>query len=219
MPFYLRKFMLNKTAENIISNLRLIKLLCNSIRRGYLKDIGWITSYKTDSSVDKNHNPIPWVTYSFIDFIEPRLNKTLDILEYGAGNSTLYYSGRVNNIFSIEHDYEWYKKIKKKCPQNAEIIHRKLHEYSNAVELLDKKFSIIIVDGRNRVNCIKHSLPYLSHDGVLILDDSERTGYIDGIEFMLDNGYKKIDFWGIAPGIFYKKCTSIFYKDKNCLGI
>ena len=33
------------------------------------------------------------------------------------------------------------------------------------------------------------------------------------------DAYNELDFWGIAPGIFYNKCTSIFYKDNNCLGI
>ena len=29
----------------------------------------------------------------------------------------------------------------------------------------------------------------------------------------------ELDICGIAPRIFYNKCTSIFYKDNNCLGI
>jgi hypothetical protein len=51
------------------------------------------------------------------------------------------------------------------------------------------------------------------------LDDSERKEYKKGIEYLQQSGYRKIDFWGIAPGIFFNKCTSIFYRDKNCLGI
>ena len=42
--------------------------------------------------IDKNSNPLPWVTYGFIDFISERLNKSIDVFEYGSGNSTLWYA-------------------------------------------------------------------------------------------------------------------------------
>ena len=83
----------------------------------------------------------------------------------------------------------------------------------------NRKFAIIIVDGRDRVNCILNSTSSISQDGVLILDDSEREEYQNGVIHLKQLGYNELDFWGIAPGIFYNKCTSIFYKDNNCLGI
>jgi hypothetical protein len=51
------------------------------------------------------------------------------------------------------------------------------------------------------------------------LDDSERDAYDEAVSFLLSNNFKKIDFWGISPGLFYKKSTTIFYKKKNCLDI
>ena len=84
---------------------------------------------------------------------------------------------------------------------------------------LGEEFDIVIVDGRDRVNCIKNSISSLSDSGVMILDDSERSEYIDGIQFLSLNNFKKLDFWGISPGLFYKKCTTVFYKQNNCLGI
>ena len=59
----------------------------------------------------------------------------------------------------------------------------------------------------------------LSQNGGLILDDSEREEYQNGVIHLKQLGYNELDFWGIAPGIFYNKCTSIFYRDNNCLGI
>jgi len=41
----------------------------------------------------------------------------------------------------------------------------------------------------------------------------------NGVIHLKQLGYNDLDFWGIAPGIFYKKCTSILYRDNNCLGI
>ena len=93
------------------------------------------------------------------------------------------------------------------------------HIYVGWVVSTDRKFSIIIVDGRDRVNCIRNSTSSISQDGGLILDYSAREEYQNGVIHLKQLGYNELDFWGIAPGIFYKKCTSIFYKDNNCLGI
>ena len=55
---------------------------------------------------------------------------------------------------------------------------------------------------------------------MIVLDDSERDTYKEGIKNLLDNRFKQLDFWGISPGfISYNKCTSIFYRDNNVLGI
>ncbi len=57
------------------ADFSVIKILLSQLYSGYLLDNGWFQSYKNKTSVDKNGNPIPWVTYPFIDFISERLNK------------------------------------------------------------------------------------------------------------------------------------------------
>jgi hypothetical protein len=69
------------------------------------------------------------------------------------------------------------------------------------------------------VNCIKQSIDSLSPAGVMVLDDSERDEYKEGIAFLRTKNFRSIEFWGIAPGIFFRKCTTVFYRDGNCLGI
>jgi hypothetical protein len=189
---------------------------------GYLKEIGWIESFKMKMPVDKDLKPIPWMTYPFIDFISDRLSPDMEIFEYGSGNSTLYFASKVKWVYSIEHDEKWYKIMKQIIPNNVNLYHIKLDyggEYSMFPLTLNKKYHIIIIDGRDRVNCIKNSIKCLKPEGVIVLDDSERTQYLEGIRFLLNEGFKKIDFWGISPGLFYKKCTTVFYTENNCLGI
>ena len=84
---------------------------------------------------------------------------------------------------------------------------------------MGQKFDIIIVDGRDRVNCCYQSLAALNENGVLVLDDSEREKYSDAIVFLKGKGFKELSFSGISPGLFYRKSTSVFYKANNCLGI
>ena len=211
-----------KKILNVVLQPKLLKQLMSMGTSGYLYEIGWIESFKRGIPVDKDGDPLPWVTYSFIDFISERLNKNMDIFEYGSGNSTLWYAKRVNSVISIEHDKKWFEKLKNNIPKNVTIYYKKLiygGEYAKFPKILERKFDLVIVDGRDRVNCIKYSLDVLKSKGVIVLDDSERVIYKDGIRFLIEKDFKRLDFWGISPGLFYKKCTTIFYKSDNCLGI
>jgi len=214
----------NKLIKIVVIMLqpKIFKKLLSMNSSGYLNDIGWINAFKKDMPIDQNGNPLPWVTYSFIDFISNRINTTMDIFEYGSGNSTLWYSNKVNSVTSVEHDKDWFKEMNKGLPANVNINYEELvngGKYSNYPNLLTKKFDIVIVDGRDRVNCMKNSINSVKDNGVIVLDDSERETYNEGIDFLLAEKYKKIDFWGISPGLFYKKCTTLFYKNNNCLDI
>jgi len=190
--------------------------------KGYLDTIGWFKAFDSQSPVDGNGNPIPWVTYSFIDFINDRLRPEHAVFEFGSGNSTYFYAKRAGFVFSVEHDQVWYDKVVKTKPENAEIIFCELQrdgDYCRVPVRLGEKFDIIIVDGRDRVNCCIQSINALTSAGVIVLDDSERKDYREGVEFLLANGFKHIAFSGISPGLFYYKSTSVFYKADNCLGI
>lgn len=206
----------------LISKPKRLTALLSYGHKGYLATIGWFTAFDTHQAVDQSGNPIPWVTYSFIDFIKPRLTKELSIFEYGSGNSTLFYAKHVKNVVSVEHDEAWFNKIVKKKAANAEMIFTALEkggEYSKKAVLLDQKFDVIIVDGRDRVNCCKNSIDALAPNGVLILDDSEREVYQEARSFLIEKGFRELPFTGISPGLFYNKATSVFYKADNCLGI
>lgn len=211
-----------KAFATLLKNPDRLKALLSYGHKGYLASIGWFTSFDNQQAMDENGDPLPWVTYSFIDFITPRLTKDLKIFEYGSGSSTLFYAKRVSKVVSVEHDEAWYNKIVKSKPQNAEMIFSKLErggEYSKKAAALGEKYDIIIVDGRDRVNCCISSINALSANGVIVLDDSERKDYEKAGTFLKKAGFKELSFTGISPGLFYLKATSVFYKTANCLDI
>ena len=49
-------------------------------------------------------------------------------------------------------------------------------------ELVKRYEDVIAVDGRDRVNCVKHAMPKLKPGGVLVLDDSHRPRYREAFE-------------------------------------
>ena len=208
-----KMFEIKDAYENIFLSMR---------KKGYLFDIGWIESNKQKKSCDKYGNPLPWVTYPYIDFIESRLNKNMNIFEFGSGSSTIWYADRVSNVFSIEHDVYWFKLLNNLDKKNINVQCIPLEydgDYCRFPNNLNRLFDLIIVDGRDRVNCLIQSINSLNSKGVIVLDDSERIQYKKGIDYLLNQDFKKIDFWGISPGIFFKKCTSVFYRKNNCLDI
>jgi precorrin-6B methylase 2 len=188
---------------------------------GYLVETGWWKSFEKKQPVDMEGQPVPWITYGAIEFLKTRLDNSMSIFEFGSGNSSLYYAKKVNKVVSVEHHNDWFNYIKEKMPSNVEIFHKNIEsvEYTEFLKKREDKFDVIIVDGRERVQCILNSINNLSNRGVVILDDSQREKYLEGESFLLKNGFKKIAFWGIAPSYFRNKSTTIFYKENNCFNI
>ena len=210
-----------KTVIKLLSEPKLLYSLVSFRSFGYLLETGWFESFKSGAPVDADLKPIPWFTYSAIEYLKERLNNRLNILEFGSGNSTLFFAERVKKVISFEHSKDWHKKILKKIPANVELtITSSLSAKDYLKPLVEElRFDVIIVDGLFRNECITVSLEHLSEIGVIILDDSERDEYNEGIAFLIQNGFRQLKFSGIAPGIFFRKCTTIFYKDKNCMNI
>lgn len=211
-----------KALSTLIAKPSRLKALLSYGHKGYLNSIGWFMAFDKKQAIDGQGKALPWVTYSFIDFIKERINKTQHIFEYGSGSSTIFYAERAGSVTSVEHDKGWFDKVKNTSPGNAEMIFCQLEkdgEYAKKATLLNKKFDIIIVDGRDRVNCCKYSVDALSANGVLVLDDSEREVYQPARVLLKAQGFKEISFSGISPGLFYEKATSVFYRQDNCLKI
>jgi len=146
----------------------------------------------------------------------------MKIFEYGSGNSTLWWAKQVKQVVACEHDLLWFQQIKKEVPGNVEIYYWDLsdnNKYSEFVSRYIKVFDIIVIDGRRRVACVKNSLSALTDEGVVIWDNSDRTIYSEGYNFLKNNGFKRIDFWGMGPINSYSWCTSVFYRKDNVLGI
>lgn len=202
-------------------NLRVLKGLLSLSAKGYFVQRGWLKSYQLKQAIAPDGQPIPWLTYSFLDFLEGRLHKDLTLYEYGAGNSTLFFAKQVAAVRSIEHNEEWYRIIQNNLPTNVNISYIPLGDgaYQNAIRTEEQSFDVVLVDGRERVACIKNAVNKLKENGVIILDDAEREKYKEAFTFMKSKGFRYIPFSGIAIGAIHDKSTVVFYKDQNCLGI
>lgn len=191
-------------------------------RKSYLYETGWMPSFVGEKPVDADGKPIPWMNYAIIDFLDERLKRDFSLFEFGSGYSTSFYAGRVGRVVSVEYDRNWYELVKKQVPENVEVIFKEKDidgDYCRTVLAAGDEYDVIVVDGRDRCNCLKQSILALKSGGVLVLDDSQRDRYRECFEYAKANGFKVLSMSGIKATGNKKVTTTIFYRDGNCLGI
>ena len=193
-----------------------------AFRNSVLLEDGWIRSLNQGEVVDRMGAPIPWITYPAIDFLSRISAQHLSVFEWGSGQSTRWWCARASRVVACEHDPSWYAKMANVLPGNGVIHHVPLDDtdaYTGFIRKAGSPFDVVVIDGRRRVECAKSCLSGLSSHGVIIWDNTDRPEYLPGIKFLLDAGFHRVDFWGAIPLVPGKSCTSIFFKDVNCLGI
>lgn len=190
--------------------------------RSYLRESGWYRSVREQKPVDSKGNPIPWITYPALEFLEGRVAKDMTVFEYGCGGSTLWWAGKVARVVASEHNLQWFETMRQLVPANVELCHAQLGgegDYSRQILKYKNAFDIIVIDGRERNACAKNALGALKEGGVILWDNSERERYAEGQEYLLQNGFKRLDFTGLGPLNFYAWGTSLFYRSNNCFGV
>jgi hypothetical protein len=188
---------------------------------GYLADTGWIRSIASDAIVDAAGDAQPWATFPFIAFIGPRLEKRWTIFEYGAGASTLYYARRVQRVVTVEDNAAFAARLRPQLPANVSLMIKDSSdsEYALAVNQCAPEPHFVSVDGNDRTRCVEAAIPRLAAGGVLVLDDAERAEYGAVSARLRESGFRSVEFWGLAPGIVFEKCTTVFYRPDNVLGL
>lgn len=188
----------------------------------YLVESGWIESIRRQESVDRDGQPIPWITYPAVDFLEQRVRPEMTVFEFGTGNSTLWWAERTRHVTTVEHDAAWADRIGEAVPPNVDLTHVPLvrgGEYSQQARRSGRTYDIIVIDGRDRVNCAVSSSDCLRPGGVIVWDNTNRSRYARGIRALRELGFRSIEFCGPAPINNWRSETSIFYRPENCLGI
>jgi SAM-dependent methyltransferase len=179
---------------------------------------GWKKSSFEGFSQDEYGNPIPWMTYNAIDFLEKNLKPEHEVFEFGLGASSIFFAKRVKRVTSLETNRKWLDIVKEKgAPENLEMILMEdgliKEAYENYAKNSKRKFDFIVVDSLKRFECVKNSINALKSEGRLILDDSERPNYYKIFDFLKERKFLKEDFVGIAPGQVRVKNTTVFWRE------
>jgi hypothetical protein len=172
------------------------------------------------AAVSKDGSPLPWYTYPCIEFLRHRSFDRKSVLEFGGGQSTLWWAARAKTVVTIEGQALWYERLKKQIPGNV-TLHlvppAKVDAYLSDIERILQAtgliaFDVIILDGFFRKQLIDTAKRYLAADGMLICDDAETYGAFESFQH---SGWNRVDFFGYAPGVVLPHCTSIAF-GPNC---
>jgi hypothetical protein len=88
----------------------------------YLAGRGWLISADKKESVDQ-HGPVPWLTYPAIRMLERIATPRMRVFEYGAGNSSLWWGQRVQQVYTVEHDSDWYSGIRSRLGSANRVVY------------------------------------------------------------------------------------------------
>lgn len=111
--------------------------------------------------------------------LQPKL-----ILEFGPGYSTnLFLKFTQANVLSIETDSNWYNNYRYMFDTDRlQLIHKQSGWNLKEIPLQTYDFSLIFVDGGDRVAELKYSYNLIDNDGVVFLHDAHRDDYEEGIK-------------------------------------
>ncbi len=139
--------------------------------------------------------------------------KKLNILEWGSGKSTVYFSGILKKLgadfrwHAVENYIPWHMKVdtwlKEKGLNSTTTVHLKnptceerkeiqeksdLTEYVNFSKELNIKYDFILIDARRRVECMTIAAELVAKDGVVVLHDAERPDCLQVMKELYRNG-------------------------------
>jgi len=96
--------------------------------------------------------------------------------------------------------------------EDKSFVGMSFFDYVTAIDNYpDKYFDIILIDGRARPSCFKHSINKIKQGGYIILDNAERAEYSPIEELAKSLGFLIEEYWG--PGPYNPYCwRTIFMK-------
>lgn len=96
------------------------------------------------------------------------------------------------------------------------LVNDEFAAYAGSISMYPKgHFDVIVLDGMARSLSGIFAVEYAGEDTVIILDNSDRWHYNFLQQYLIDQGYKRIDFWGPGWNNYHAWCTSIFCKNLN----
>ncbi|MBN2387451.1 MAG: class I SAM-dependent methyltransferase [Anaerolineales bacterium] len=150
----------------------------------------WTPRYLLDRAADRLyqllHPDAPWLTPQAIRILDRTLRRDQRGLEFGSGRSTLWLAKRLGRLTSVEHNPQWYQKVKRKMEYDrvGNVDYHFAAQEENpdglpayvriADEIPNRCLSLVLVDGIYRDLCVLAAVPKLRAGGLLVIDNVNR---------------------------------------------
>lgn len=176
---------------------------------------------------------VPWIPFTAIDFLTGRINTQSQAFEYGGGGSTLWLARRLGHLTTVEHDPAWYEMIRDRllsdpslnvdlrlvqpdssCNDQAyssDLLRGSFKDYVSEIDQLpEQSLDFVLIDGRARMSCLRHSVSKVAPGGMLMLDDTYRPQYDDAKEILKE--WELREFVGLRPNSLWPSVTSCWIR-------
>jgi hypothetical protein len=195
--------------DGFLGKLKALKILLPHL--GMLRQRGLAGSVAAMIPMDAGGNPLPWMSYPFIDYVTGLDLSACRLFEFGSGNSTRYWATRCLEVLAVESDPGWYEKIAKGMPSNARVVFGATEtEYLSAIDA-GGPYDIVVVDGAlNRRKMAEKALQHVKADGFVVLDNSDV--WVSAADTLRNGGLIQVDLTGFAPAAQFEQTTSIFLR-------
>jgi len=138
---------------------------------------------------ERLHPRDPWIAPGAVGWCDRHLDRGMRAWEFGSGRSTVWFAERVKSLTSIEHDADWYHRVKPRLRDNVDYRliplehppdeptrprYAPLPAYVAAIsDEPDGSLHFVVVDGHYRQACILATLRKIGCGGLLLLDNSD----------------------------------------------
>jgi len=171
--------------------------------------------YKSCSNYDEKQIK-PWFPTNFNEEIDKYIHYKDVIFEYGSGNSSLYFSNKVESVISIEHNNKWYAKLKKTIYKlnisNLSIVLIKPEKIDKLLSQTNKIFHSN--DYRYQNYTFEHYVKSINkypdeNFDIIIIDGRARVGCVKySMPKLKKGGYLLLDD---SNRIFYSEINDLLY--------
>lgn len=120
--------------------------------------------------------PEPWLSDAATEKLFGCLSFDMDVLEHGAGGSTLWLAKYVRSVTAYENDADWFRGIAALAPENVTLVMWDKPQPPT----LKRKFDLILIDGmpiETRAAWCKKAISWVHPGGVIVLDNCNRPHY------------------------------------------
>ena len=172
------------------------------------------------AAVDGRGQPLPWYTLPCIDFLTLRDFKGKSVLEFGGGQSSVWWGRHAKDVMTFEGNPDWFNRIRTSMPANVDLRlvkgtspEERVKEISEALSGVNRRvFDIVVIDGLDRRQLVPLACEHLAQGGIIICDNAEGYGFHEAFR---DRGLSRVDFYGHAPGVILPHSTSIVFRSNS----
>lgn len=139
--------------------------------------------------------PVPRYAFHTLSWLEKKIKQgdIKKVVEWGAGNSTLWYAKMGCKVVAIEDNKKWadvlLEIINENTVSSIQLMYcQNKFEYINVPEDILTDADLIVIDGRNRVECALYIARLIKKkiikNKIILFDDAQRDKYKLGIEIL-----------------------------------